>query len=122
MACGARSGLCAMSRMTVSLAEPGGTRRKRSWVISSTLRRKTRGKAAYEKSHQHLTDDRDRGWQDPCGMSKARLLEVQSTVVENGAYGKASEAHTLLCTGLQSRSVHSPEKWTMTNEVIEADE
>ena len=111
-----------MSRMTVSLAEPGGTRRKRSWVISSTLRRKTRGKAAYEKSHQHLTDDRDRGWQDPCGMSKARLLEVQSTVVENGAYGKASEAHTLLCTGLQSRSVHSPEKWTMTNEVMEADE
>src|SRR2546421_12718484 len=27
MACGARSGLCAMSRITVSLAEPGGTRR-----------------------------------------------------------------------------------------------
>ncbi len=55
-------------------------------------------------------------------MSKATLLEVQSTVVENGAYGKADVTHTLLCAGLQSRSVHSPEKWTMTNEVIEADE
>jgi hypothetical protein len=69
-----------------------------------------------------LTDDRDEGWRDPCGMSKARLLEAQLAVVENGAYGKASEAHTLLCGGLQSRPLHSPEKWTMANEVIEANE
>jgi hypothetical protein len=55
-------------------------------------------------------------------MSKAILLKVQSTVVENGAYGKASEAHTLLCNGLQARLLQSPEKWTMANEVIEADE
>ena len=55
-------------------------------------------------------------------MSKARLLEVQSTVVENGAYGQASEAHTLLCKRHQTRRLHSPEKWTMANEVIEADE
>ena len=55
-------------------------------------------------------------------MGKARLPEVQLTVVENGAYGKASEAHTLLCKGCQSRPLHSPEEWTMTNEVIEANE
>ena len=55
-------------------------------------------------------------------MSKARLPEVQSPAVENGTYGKASEAHTLLCGGLQSRLLHSPEKWTMTNEVIQANE
>jgi hypothetical protein len=58
---------------------PGTARRneeKRSWVISSTLRRKTRGKAAYEKSHRDLTDDRGQGGQDPCGMNKATLLKV----------------------------------------------
>ena len=55
-------------------------------------------------------------------MSKARLPEAQLTVVENGAYGKASEAHTLLCDGLQSRPWHSPEKWTMANEAIKANE
>src|SRR6266567_1765823 len=85
---------------------PGTARRneeKGSWVISSTLRRKTRGKAAYEKSHRDLTDDRGRGWQDPRSMSKARLPEVQLTVVKNGAYGQASETHTHLCKGYQSR-------------------
>ena len=55
-------------------------------------------------------------------MNKARLPEAQLTVVENGTYGKASEAHTLLCGGLQSRLLHSPEKWTMANEAIEANE
>jgi hypothetical protein len=55
-------------------------------------------------------------------MNKATLPEAQLTVVENGAYGKASEAHTLLCDGLQSRLLHSPEKWTMANEAIEANE
>ena len=55
-------------------------------------------------------------------MNKARLPEAQLTVVENGAYGKASEAHTLLCTGHQSRRVYSPEKRTMTHEVIQANE
>src|SRR5947209_1116263 len=90
MAWEARLGLCAMSRITVSLAQPGGTRRKRSWVIQSTWRRKTKGKAAYWKSHRELTDDRVRGWRDPCGRNKAKLPEAQLTVVENGAYGKAS--------------------------------
>jgi hypothetical protein len=115
-------GLCAMSRMTVSLVQPGRIRRKHSWVIQSTLSRKARGKVAYWKSYRDLTDDRGRGWQDPCGMSKARLPEVQLTVVENGAYGKAFETHTLLCSDHQSRLLHSPEKWTMTNEVIQANE
>ena len=104
---------------------PGRARRneeKRSWVIHSTLSRKARGKAAEWKSHRDLTDDRGQGGQDPCGMSKATLLKVQLTVVENGAYGQASEAHTLLCNGHQSRPLHSPEKWTMANEVIEANE
>ena len=55
-------------------------------------------------------------------MNKARLPEAQLTVVENGAYGKASEAHTLLCDGLQSRPWHSPEKWTMADEAIKANE
>jgi len=55
-------------------------------------------------------------------MNKAKLPEAQLTVVENGAYGKVSEAHTLLCDGLQSRLVHSPEKWTMANEAIEVNE
>src|SRR6266852_3012767 len=102
---------------------PGSTRRneeKCSCVIQSTLSRKARGKVAYWKSHRVLTDDREQGWQDPCGMSKARLPEVQLTVVENGACGKAFETHTLLCDGLQSRPWHSPEKRTMANEVIKA--
>ena len=51
-------------------------------------------------------------------MNKAKLPKAQSTVVEIGAYGKASEAHTLLCGGHQSRLSQSPEKWTMANEVI----
>ncbi len=55
-------------------------------------------------------------------MSKARLPEVQLTVVENGAYGKASEAHTHLCKDYQSRSLHSPEVWTVANEVTQANE
>ena len=55
-------------------------------------------------------------------MNKAKLPEAQLTVVENGAYGQASEAHTLLCNSHQSRLMHSPEKWTMTNEVIQANE
>ena len=42
-------------------------------------------------SHRELTDDRVRGWRDPRGRSKATLLKVQLTVVENGAYGQASE-------------------------------
>src|SRR6266567_2016478 len=63
---------------------PGTARRneeKYSWVIQSTWRRKTKGKAAYWKSHRDLTDERGRGWQDPCGMNKARLPEAQLTVV-----------------------------------------
>src|SRR6266567_4950303 len=63
---------------------PGTARRneeKGSWVIQSTWRRKTKGKAAYWKSHRDLTDERGRGWQDPCGMNKARLPEAQLTVV-----------------------------------------
>jgi len=55
-------------------------------------------------------------------MNKAKLPEAQLTVVENGAYGQASEAHTLLCKSHQSRLLHSPEKWTMTHEVIQANE
>ena len=55
-------------------------------------------------------------------MNKAKLPEAQLTVVEDGAYGKASATHTLLCGGLQVRPAHSPEKRTMTNEVIEANE
>ena len=100
----------------------GRNEEKGSWVIQSPLSRKVRGKAAYWKRHRDLTDDRGRGWQDPRGMSKATLPKVQSTVVENGAYGQASEAHTLLCKGLQSRLLHSPEERTMANEAIKADE
>ena len=55
-------------------------------------------------------------------MSKAKLPEVQLTVVEIGTYGKASEAHTLLCGGHQFRLSHSPEKWTTANEVVKANE
>jgi len=55
-------------------------------------------------------------------MRKARLLEAQSTVVENGAYGKASEAHTHLCKSCQSRLLQPFEVWTVTHEVTEADE
>ena len=55
-------------------------------------------------------------------MNKAKLPEAQLTVVENGAYGKASDAHTLLCKGCQSRPLHSPEERTMTHEVIQANE
>jgi hypothetical protein len=55
-------------------------------------------------------------------MNKAKLPEAQLTVVEIGAYGKASEAHTLLCNSHQSRPLHSPEKWTTTNEVVKANE
>ena len=51
-------------------------------------------------------------------MNKAKLPEAQLTVVENGAYGKADVTHTHLCKGSQSRSLQSPEVWTMTNEVI----
>jgi len=68
-------------------------------------------------SHRDLTDDRGRGWQDPRSMSKARLPEVQLTVVENGAYGKASEAHTNLCRGYQSRPLQPPEVRTVASEV-----
>ena len=93
-----------------------------SWVTQSTWKRKRKGKAAEWKSLQDLTDDRGQGGQDPHDKSKARLPEVQLTVVENGAYGQASETHTLLCNGHQSRPLHSPEKWTMANEVIEANE
>jgi hypothetical protein len=50
-------------------------------------------------------------------MSKARLPEVQLTVVEDGAYGKASETHTYLCSDLQFRLLQSPEVWTVANEV-----
>src|SRR6266700_2814927 len=81
MAWEARLGLCAMSRITGSLAQPERNEEKYSWVIQSTWRRKTKGKAAYWKSHRDLTDERGRGWQDPCGMNKARLHEAQLTVV-----------------------------------------
>ena len=50
-------------------------------------------------------------------MNKATLPEAQLTVVENGAYGKASEAHTPLCKGSQSRPLQPLEVWTVTNEV-----
>ncbi len=99
---------------------PGSTRRneeKCSWVIQSTLSRKARGKVAYWKSHRVLTDEREQGWRGPRGMSKARLPEVQLTVVENGAYGKASEAHTNLCRGYQSRPLQPPEVRTVASEV-----
>ncbi len=55
-------------------------------------------------------------------MSKARLPEVQLTVVENGAYGKASEPHTHLCKGPQSRPLQPLEVWTVANEVTQANE
>jgi hypothetical protein len=100
-----------MSRTVVSLAQPGGIRRTYSWVIQSTLSRKATGKAAYWKNHQDLTDDRDQGWQDPRGKRKARLPEAQSTVVEARTYGKAFDAHTLLCDDFSIQSLHSPEKW-----------
>ena len=55
-------------------------------------------------------------------MSKAKLPEVQLTVVENGAYGQASEAYTHLCQGFQSQPLQPLEVWTVTNEVTQGDE
>ena len=55
-------------------------------------------------------------------MSKATLLEIQLTVVENGAYGQASEAHTHLYKGSQSRPLQPLEVWTVANEVTQANE
>ena len=55
-------------------------------------------------------------------MSKATLPEIQLTVVERGAYGKAFETHTHLCEGLQTRLSQPPEVWTVASEVTQANE
>ena len=55
-------------------------------------------------------------------MSKARLPEVQSPAVENGAHRKASETGAHLCQGHQSRPWQPSEMWAVTNEVTQGDE
>lgn len=54
--------------------------------------------------------------------NSAAAHPTQLTVVESGAYGEASQTHTHLCNGLQSRRLHSPEVWTVINEVTQANE
>src|SRR6266568_4454734 len=81
MAWEARLGLCAMSRITGSLAQPGGMRRSIPGSSNLPGVERQRGKQHNWKSHRDLTDERGRGWQDPCGMNKARLPEAQLTVV-----------------------------------------
>jgi hypothetical protein len=91
---------------------PGSARRNQeecSWVTQSTLSRKATGKTAYWESHRIPTDERGRGWRDPCGMGKAKLPEVQSADCQDGAHGKASETRANLCRSSPSRLLQPPQ-------------